>query len=186
MRERKRSGASRGEQRDREKLEKGQVYRRFKSADDDFFSGKSTPDVPDEKIDPTGEGKVQKQEIPLRRAMNAVLLDAYIADCKRIVDRWNRDLEKVGVQERVYLPDHKFNRHQGIYSGFRFTPSGELIDEATWTHKHTDWLPTQQDRDYVRSCMVKVHTPGKFANYIAPPQQGANNQPIDFEYVKFH
>ena len=71
-------------------------------------------------------------------------------------------------------------------AGFRFAPSGELIDEATWTHKHTGWLPTQQDRDYVTSCMKAVREPGKFANYIAPPAQGANNQPAEFEYVKFH
>jgi benzoyl-CoA 2,3-epoxidase subunit B len=38
----------------------------------------------------------------------------------------------------------------------------------------------------VQSCMVKVTTPGKFANYIAPPQQGVNDQSIEFEYVKFH
>ena len=135
---------------------------------------------------PTEDGKITKKDIPLRRAMNAVLLDAYIADCKRIVERWNRDLEKVGVSERVYLLDHKFNRNQGVYAGFRFSPQGEPIDEATWTHKHTEWLPTQQDRDYVQSCMVKVTTPGKFANYIAPPQQGVNDKPIEFEYVKFH
>jgi benzoyl-CoA 2,3-dioxygenase component B len=135
---------------------------------------------------PTDAGKVEKREIPLRRAMNAVLLDAYIADCKRIVERWNRDLDKLGVKQRVYLPDHKFNRHQGVYLGYRFAPQGELIDEATWTHRHTDWLPTQADRDYVQSCMVRVVTPGKFANYIAPPQQGVNDKPIEFEYVKFH
>ncbi|MCC7397999.1 MAG: phenylacetate-CoA oxygenase subunit PaaI, partial [Planctomycetes bacterium] len=135
---------------------------------------------------PTEEGKIEKRDIPLRRAMNAVLLDAYIADCRRIVDRWNRDLEKTGVSARVYLPDHKFNRHQGVYSGFRFSPKGELIDEATWTHKHTEWLPTEQDRKYVDSCMVKVTAPGKFANYIAPPAQGVNDQAIEFEYVRLH
>jgi len=135
---------------------------------------------------PTESGKVEKKDIPLRRAMNAVLLDAYIADCKRIAERWNRDIEKLGVDFKFQLPDHKFNRHQGIYAGFRFAPSGELIDEATWTHRHTEWLPTQQERDYVKACMKAVHERGKFANYIAPPAQGANNQPPDFEYVKLH
>jgi benzoyl-CoA 2,3-dioxygenase component B len=135
---------------------------------------------------PTEDGKLKKHDIPLRRAMNAVLLDAYIADCKRIVERWNRDLEKLSVQERIALPDRKFHRYQGVYAGFRFDPQGNLIDEATWTHNHTKWLPTQADRDYVNSCMVKVTQPGKFANYIAPPQQGVNDKPIEFEYVKFH
>jgi benzoyl-CoA 2,3-dioxygenase component B len=135
---------------------------------------------------PTEDGKVVTRDIPLRRAMNAVLLDAYIADCKRIVERWNRDLDKLGIKQRIELADHKFNRHQGVYSGFRFTPQGKPIDEATWTHEHTNWLPTQADRDYVQSCMVRVIEPGKFANYIAPPQQGVNDQAIEFEYVKFH
>jgi len=135
---------------------------------------------------PNDDGKLEDREIPLRRAMNAVLLDAYIADCTRIVDRWNRDLKKLGIDERIELPDRKFNRHQGVYAHYKFNPKGELIDEATWTHEHTKWLPTQADREYVDSCMVKVTEPGKFANYIAPPQNGPNNQPIDFEYVKFH
>jgi benzoyl-CoA 2,3-dioxygenase component B len=34
--------------------------------------------------------------------------------------------------------------------------------------------------------MVKVTELGKFANYIAPPAKGPNDQPIDFEYVKSH
>jgi benzoyl-CoA 2,3-dioxygenase component B len=135
---------------------------------------------------PTEDGKVEKKDIPLRRAMNAVLLDAYIADCKRIVERWNRDLNKLGVQQQIALPDHKFNRNQGVYAGFRFNPAGAIIDEATWTKHHTEWLPTQADRDYVQSCMVRVTEPGKFANYIAPPQQGVNDHPIEFEYVRFH
>ena len=29
-----------------------------------------------------------------------------------------------------------------------------------------------------------VYEPGKFANYIAPPRRGINQQPIDFEYVR--
>ena len=135
---------------------------------------------------PTDDGRVEEKEVPLRRAMNALLLDAYVADCKRIVSRWNRDLARLEVDFQVQLPDQKFNRHQGVYGGFRFTPSGELIDEATWTHRHGDWLPNQEDREYVKSCMHAVYEPGKFANWIAPPQKGVNDQPLDFEFVKFH
>ena len=135
---------------------------------------------------PTDDGKLEEKDIPLRRAMNAVLLDAYVADCTRICQRWNRELKKLGVQEEINLPNRKFNRQQGVYAGYRFNPAGELIDEATWTKEHTNWLPTKADREYVDSCMVKVTEHGKFANYIAPPNKGPNNQPVDFEYVKFH
>jgi benzoyl-CoA 2,3-dioxygenase component B len=29
-----------------------------------------------------------------------------------------------------------------------------------------------------------IYRPGKFANYIAPPGRGINQQPIGFEYVR--
>jgi benzoyl-CoA 2,3-dioxygenase component B len=134
---------------------------------------------------PEGDGMSEK-DIPLRRAMNALLLDAYIADCQRIVSRWNRDLEQLGVDARITLPDHKFNRNQGVYAHYKFSPDGKLIGEGEWTRGHASWLPTKADRDYVASCMKAVYEPGKFANYIAAPARGVNEQPIDFEYVKFH
>ena len=135
---------------------------------------------------PTEDGKLEDKEIPLRRAMNALLLDSYVADCNRIAMRWNRDLEKLGVDFRVKLPSQRFNRNQGVYAGYRFNPDGELISEAEWTKQHTGWLPSSSDRDYVKSCMKPVYEPGKFANWIAPPSQGPNDTPLDFEYVKFH
>jgi benzoyl-CoA 2,3-dioxygenase component B len=33
--------------------------------------------------------------------------------------------------------------------------------------------------------MGRVTEPGKYANWIAPPVRGINNQPVDFEYVRF-
>jgi benzoyl-CoA 2,3-dioxygenase component B len=30
-----------------------------------------------------------------------------------------------------------------------------------------------------------VTQPGKFANWIAPPARGINNQAVDFDYVRF-
>jgi benzoyl-CoA 2,3-dioxygenase component B len=134
---------------------------------------------------PDGDRLVEK-DIPLRRAMNAVLLDAYIADCTRITQRWNRDLEALGVDFRLVLPDRKFNRNQGVYAHYKFAPDGRMISEAEWTHGHGAWLPSTADRDYVKSCMKAVYEPGKFANYIAPPAMGVNEKPIEFEYVKFH
>ncbi len=134
---------------------------------------------------PEGDRLVEKR-IPLRRAMNALLLDAYLQDCRRIVSRWNRDLERLGAGARIELPDRKFNRHQGVYAGHRFTPQGEPISEEEWNARKDEWLPTAADRDYVASCMHPVYEPGKIANWIAPPAQGVDGKPFDFEYVKFH
>jgi len=134
---------------------------------------------------PDNGGMVEK-DIPLRRAMNALLLEAYAADCKRIANRWNRDLERLGVDFKVVIPATRFNRHQGVYSDHFFAPSGERITAEEFTANMSKWLPTQEDRDYVKSCMVRVVEPGKIANWIAPPARGVNDKPFDFEYVKFH
>ena len=32
----------------------------------------------------------------------------------------------------------------------------------------------------------RVVEPGKFVNWIAPPRAGINNQPLNFEYVRFN
>jgi len=134
---------------------------------------------------PEGDHLVET-EIPLRRAMNALLLDAYVADCRRIVDRWNRELKRAEVDFRITLPSQRFNRRQGIYSGHHFAPEGNVISADEWQQHQDDWLPTDADRDYVKSCMVKVHEVGKIANWIAPPARGVNDQPFEYEYVKFH
>ncbi len=134
---------------------------------------------------PDGD-KLVETDVPLRRAMNALLLDAYIADCSRITDRWNRDLKRLEVDARIHLPHRRFNRHQGVYADYSFDPQGNLITEQEWSQQKDTWLPTAADRDYVKSCMIAVREPGKYANWIAPHHVGVNEQPLDFEYVKFH
>ncbi len=46
--------------------------------------------------------------------------------------------------------------------------------------------PRAADRAFVASLMGRVAEPGKFANWIAPPARGINNQPVEFEYVRFN
>ena len=46
------------------------------------------------------------------------------------------------------------------------------------------WLPSQADSDYLAEIMQPVLTPGKFANWIAPPHRGLAGRPIEFEYVR--
>jgi benzoyl-CoA 2,3-dioxygenase component B len=132
------------------------------------------------------DGKLVEQEIPLRRAMNGLLLDAYRADCKRIVDRWNRDLKRLEVDVEITLPSRRFNRHQGVYTDFHFNCEGDLISAEEFEQGKDQWLPSTADREYVQSCMLQVTEPGKYANWIASHHVGVNEQPLDFEYVKFH
>ena len=50
---------------------------------------------------------------------------------------------------------------------------------------HT-WIPSPDDRAFVHSLMKKVAEPGKMAAWIAPPDRGINNLPVEYEYVKLH
>ena len=130
------------------------------------------------------DGRVTTQDVPLRNAMNEVLRDSYIADCARVVKRWNKAIADEGVDFEMKLPDSKFFRRQGIYAGHHFNPEGELITAEEFEANAANWLPTDEDRAYVESLMHPVYEPGKVANWIAPPRRGINKQELEFEYVR--
>jgi len=123
-------------------------------------------------------------EVPLRNAMNEVLRGEYVADCEKVLKKWNRTLKKLDWPERITLPSTRFHRHQGIYADQHFTPEGEPISEDAFEARREEWLPTEADRDYVASLMKPVYEPGKMANWIAPPPRGINGQSVDYEYVR--
>jgi benzoyl-CoA 2,3-dioxygenase component B len=130
-------------------------------------------------------GKPTRREVPMRNALNEVLRDWYVEDCRSGIDRWNKRLEQHGVDFRFSLPDRKFNRYIGVFAGLRFDPSGRPLGEDDWTRRRNDWLPSSADTDYLKSLQATpIFERGKFANYIAPPLRGINHQPIDFEYVR--
>jgi benzoyl-CoA 2,3-dioxygenase component B len=130
-------------------------------------------------------GRPVQKDVAMRNAMNEVLRDWYVTDCAAGVERWNRIFEKNGVSERLTLPDRKFNRHIGMYSGFHVDPAGNPVSADTWQRRKAEWLPSPADREYLLSIMAApVFEPGRFANYIAPPRRGINQLPIDFEYVR--
>ena len=89
--------------------------------------------------------------------MNEALRDAYIEDCQKGVERWNRILEKTGVSHRLSLPHKAFHREIGTYGSSFFTPEGEMISEEEWNAKKGGWLPSEEDRAYVNSLMMPVY-----------------------------
>jgi benzoyl-CoA 2,3-dioxygenase component B len=132
------------------------------------------------------QNRLVDHEVPLRRAMNALLLDAYHADCKRIVGRWNRTLKKMEVDAEIKLPSLRFNRNIGIHGDHNYDPDGNPITAEEFAKRKSEWLPGEDDYEYVNSCMTKCWEVGKIANWIAPPAKGINEQPFEYEYVKFH
>ena len=130
-----------------------------------------------------GDAIHEKRE-PSLNAINERLRDEYIADCQRGVDRWNKSIAKAGIDFEITLPHRAFHRAIGTFGEVKATPEGKIITEAEWGQRHGEWLPTEEDRAFVTSLMTPVTEIGKFANWIAPPARGINQQPIDFEYVK--
>lgn len=129
--------------------------------------------------------RLGSEEVPLRNAMNEVLRDEYVKENQKGVAYWNRIPKKLGVDLEFYLPHRHFNRKIGVFAEGHFHPhTGEPLTEAEWQANVSNWLPTDEDRAYVKSLMVGVTEPGKFANWIAPPAKGINGQPVECEYVR--
>jgi len=133
---------------------------------------------------PTAEGKPASEAVPTRSAMNEIARRAYMADCEIGLKRWNRLLQKAGYDFQLKLPSARFRRSIGSWAGFPTTPDGEPISADAWNARKGEFVPSEQDKAFVRSLMVQVTEPGKMAGWIAPPDRGINNLPVSYEYVK--
>jgi benzoyl-CoA 2,3-dioxygenase component B len=129
------------------------------------------------------DGRIVTETVPLLNALNADLRDEYVADCENGVRRWNQALEDAGLEERLILPHEGFNRRVGVYAQHHVSPTGEVLDEEQWAAAVNGYLPSAEDRQAVADLMVPEYEPGRFAGWIAPPQTGINDQPVEFDYV---
>jgi benzoyl-CoA 2,3-dioxygenase component B len=136
-------------------------------------------------MDVVKDGKIAREDIPLRNAMNEVLRDSYVEDCQRGVDKWNRAIAAHGIPFQLTLPSRRFHRHIGIYAGLHFDPAGNALGQDQFDAKKSGWLPTDADKAYVQSLMQKpIFDPKQMANWIAAPKQGIKGRAVDFEYVR--
>jgi benzoyl-CoA 2,3-dioxygenase component B len=129
------------------------------------------------------DGQIGQTEVPSLVGLNTDLRREYISDCASGVNRWNRILDSAGVKQRLKLPHVAFNRKVGAFAGIQATPDGEKLSEREWEQRKGQWLPTEVDKTYVRSLMRPVHERGKIAAWIAPPKNGINGKPFDYDYV---
>jgi benzoyl-CoA 2,3-epoxidase subunit B len=128
-------------------------------------------------------GVVIQSEQSALIALNETLRDSYIADCERALARWNKIIREAEIGFELKLPHRGFRRSIGEFAGVCLTPNGEIITDAEWQQRKSDWVPTQAEREFVASLMKPVTAPGQFASWIAPPARGINHQALDFEYV---
>ena len=131
----------------------------------------------------TGQQSIAQTEVSALVGLNTDLRRQYIADCEGGVKRWNRILEGAGLPHRLALPHPSFNRKVGAFAGIEASPAGEILTAAEWEQRKSQWLPTDTDKTFVRSLMRPVHERGKIAAWLAPPRNGINGQPFDYDYV---
>jgi benzoyl-CoA 2,3-dioxygenase component B len=130
---------------------------------------------------PTG-----KERVPLLNALNEVMRESYLKDCEIGLKRWNRLIERAGHSFRLSLPANSFRRSIGAWMGQPVTPEGKLIAKDEYEKRLGEWIPSEADKAFVHSLMKRVAEPGKMAGWIAPPDRGINNLPVEYEYVKVH
>jgi len=116
--------------------------------------------------------------------MNAAIRSAYVDECQIFLDRWNDQIQRAGFDFRYRLPSPRFRRTIGVWAGATTDPEGRLIERDLFERRKVEWLPTESDRAFIQSLMQPVTEPGKMAAWIAPPERGINNQPVDYEYVR--
>ena len=131
-------------------------------------------------------GMIVDEEVPALTAINMRLRDDYIRDAAGGIGRWNKIIEKAGIDFRLALPHEAFHRQIGVFSSIKADPDGNIISNETWEKRKGEWLPTKEDGEYIASLMVPCYEPGQYARWIAPPKVGIDNKPGDFEYVKLH
>jgi benzoyl-CoA 2,3-dioxygenase component B len=129
-------------------------------------------------------GRIETVDEPALTALNMRLRDDYTENCTKGVNRWNRIIEKAGIQYDLQLPHTAFNRKVGEFKTVQASPAGELLSNVEWEKRKSDYLPSAEDGDFIASLMKAQTLPGKFANWIASPKVGIDNKPGDFEYVK--
>jgi benzoyl-CoA 2,3-dioxygenase component B len=155
-------------------------FEETKADDDHLLTGTSYP-----VLEVQG-GRLATVQAPALNALNERLRDDFIRDAAAGVERWNRILQKQGIAFAFKVPHKAFNRRIGPLSAAKIDPEGNVVSDSEWNANVDRWLPSTADRAFVASLMGRVIEPGKFANWIAPPPRGINNQPLDFAYVRFN
>ena len=126
------------------------------------------------------------ESVSLRNAMNEVMRLSYIKDCELGLKRWNNQIQRAGHEFRLSLPSPHFRRSIGAWANVPTDPQGKPVGRDEYERRMPEWIPSESDRLFVHSLMKRVVEPGKMAGWIAPPDRGINNLPVDYEYVRLN
>ena len=135
---------------------------------------------------PDGAGGIKTEEIAMRNAMNAVTRSEYVKDCEIGFKRWNKLIERAGFSVELKLPSDRFHRTIGAWAGAPADFAGNPISAESYAQLCQQALPSAEDRSFVKSLQHRVVEPGKMAAWIAPPDRGINNLPVNYAYVRLN
>ena len=153
--------------------------------DEDKFEDHVEADTEYAIEEPDADGKgIHQLKVPTRNAMNLIARRGYSKDCEIGLVRWNRAIKKAGIDFELTLPSERFRRSVGPFADFSMNPQGQPISRDEYDKNIYDWIPSPSDKAFVKSLMRQVVEPGKMAGWLAPPDRGINNQPVDYEYVR--
>ena len=130
-------------------------------------------------------GRISREEVPMRNALNEVLRDWYVGDCQAGVDRWNKR-----VLEATACPSASCCRHASSIARSAFMPAATVIRSAIRSRPRSGIAastsgcrrPTTR-----RTCTASGHAglqAGAVRQLHRAAARGINRQPIDFEYVR--
>ena len=132
------------------------------------------------------DGAIVEEQAPALSALNMRLRDDYVVDCASGVTRWNRVIDKAGIDFKLALPHVAFNRHIGEFSKVHTDTAGRIVSEAEWALVRERTLPGAADAEFITGLMQPEARPGRYASWIAAPKVGIDNKPGEFEYVRIH
>ena len=155
-------------------------YMETKIEDDHLLSGATYPVL--KMID----GQLRMVDEPALTALNMRLRDDYVKDCQGGVSRWNKVIEKAGINFKLTLPSVAFHRHIGEFKSAKVSPDAKVLTDVEWIKNEGQWLPSKDDGAFIESLMVACWDKGQYAPWIAAPKIGIDNKGGEFEYVKIH
>ena len=89
-----------------------------------------------------------------------------------------------GIPFELKLPHVAFHRHIGEFRAPMPTSPARSCRPPSGRNRRTEFLPSEDDGDFIESLMQPEVEPGQYASWIAPPKVGIDNKPGEFEYVK--
>ena len=103
------------------------------------------------------DGEIKRVDEPALTALNMRLRDDYTRDCAKGIERWNKIIEKTGIDFRLALPHVAFHRHIGEFRDVHATPDRHAARRRRPGRTQKDkWLPSKADGDFIASLMKPV------------------------------